>query len=208
MAAGVTDQVAGIFTPAEAPGGIYLELTGQRRGQGNHTLPVGVTGLSAGGVVLGVEDTGGKFDFLNLKNRKVVICLPERAEEDLARIHGRVIWSQPEENKPGKYLLGLALADPDLRVRKVLEDRLQEYPRDIKELWDQWDRVHARRITLQADQAVYLVGAGAMMGGTALYFLGPASLKLYGSILAIYGCLMMAARSVWALWQERAVPED
>jgi len=187
---------------------MYLELAGQKRGQGSLKLQVEVTGLSAGGVMLRAENASGTFDFLNLKDRDVIIRLPELPEEDLGRIQGRILWVRSEEGKAGEYFLGLELADPDLRVRKALEDRLQAYPSDIKELWDQWDRVHARRITLRADQAIYLVGVGAMVGGTALYFLGPDSLKLFGSILAIYGCLMMAAKSVWAMWQERAVPED
>jgi hypothetical protein len=166
---------------------------------------VGVTELSAGGVVLKVEDASGKVDIANLQGQEAVIRLPGIADAELGRIQGRVLWARPQEGKAGVYAIGLELADPDLRVRRVLEDRLQGYPRDIKELWDQWDRVHVRRLPLKADHAVYLIAASAIGGGTGLYFLGPEPLKLYGSILAIYGCLMMAAKSVWAMWQERAV---
>lgn len=68
--------------------------------------------------------------------------------------------------------------------------------------------MHARRLLPSADQAIYLVAVGAMVGGAALYLFGPETLKLYGGILAIYGCLMMAARSAWAMWQARTVPEE
>jgi len=209
VAAGLKKQVAAACLPAvEAPGGIFLELANPGRGRKTLTLPVGVTGLSAGGVMLKAEDASEKFAALNLTGQEAVIRLPHFPEEDLGQIRGRVLWARPEEGKAGEYAIALELADPELRVRKVLEDRLQAYPGDIKELWDQWDRVHARRLLPSADQAVYLVGVGAIGGGTALYFLGPEFLKMFGSILAIYGCLMMAARSAWVMWQERTLSED
>jgi hypothetical protein len=199
--------MAEAVAPEAATGGLSLEFADPSRGQGRLTFPVSVAGLSSGGVVLKIEDSSGKLDLLNLKGREVKICLPGWPEENLGRIRGRVLWTRPEGDR-GEYSLGLELADPDFRVRKALEDRLEAYPRDLKELWDQWDRVHARRLLPTADQAVYLVGIAAMAGGMGLYIIGPESLKLFGSIMAIYGCLMMAAKSVWTLWQERTIPEE
>jgi hypothetical protein len=192
---------------APATGGLSLEFAGQSRGQGNLAFPVSVTGLSSGGVVLKVEDSSGKLNLVDFKGREAKICLPGWSEENLGRIRGRVLWTRPEQGR-GEYSLGLELAEPDFKVRKALEDRLEAYPRDLKELWDQWDRVHARRFLPSTDQAVYLVGIAAMAGGMSLYIFGPDSLKLFGSIMAIYGCLMMAAKSVWTLWQERTIPEE
>jgi hypothetical protein len=193
---------------AGAAGGLYLEFAGQKRDRGAITLAVGVTELSATGVVLRAEDASGKLDGAGLEGREAIIRLPHTTEAELDQIQGRVLWTKPQAGKAGEYAIGLELANPDLRVRKTLEDRLQVYPKDIKELWDQWDRVHVRRLPLKADQAVYLVAAAAIGGGVGLFFLGPESLKLYGSILAVYGCMMMAVKSVWAMWQERTMSEE
>ncbi len=190
---------------AGAADGLYLEFADKRRGREGLALHATVKELSAGGVVLKVEEAAGKVDLALLQGREAVIRFPEIEDAGLGRVQTRVLWAKSPEDKTGECAIGLELACPDLRVRKMLEDRLQAYPRDLKELWDQWDRVHVRPFPLKADHAVYLVAAAAIGGGTGLYFLGPESLKLYGSILAIYGCFMMAAKSVWAMWQERAV---
>ena len=199
MAAGVKEHKAG------AAGGLYLKIAGEKWGRKDLSLPVEVTELSAGGVVLRVEDASGRVDIANLQGQEAVISLPDLAANELGQIQTRVLWAKPQEGKAGTYSIGLELADSDLWVRKLLEDRLQGNPRDIKDLWDQWDRIHLRRLPLKANHAVYVVAAAAIGGGTGLYFLGPESLKLFGSILAIYGCLMMAAKSIRAMWHERTV---
>jgi len=207
VAAGVREQVNEAGCPA-IQDGLYLELAGKKRGQAPLSLPVEVTALSAGGVVLKTAGASDSVDALHLEGRETVIRVPQLREEPLGQIQGRVLWVRAGEGKEGEYAIALELNSPGLRVRKVLEDRLETCPRDIKELWDQWDRVHARRLLPSPDQAVYLVAVGAMAGGATFYFLGPDTLKLYGGILAIYGCLMMAARSAWAMWQARTVPEE
>ncbi|MDI6852652.1 MAG: PilZ domain-containing protein [Deltaproteobacteria bacterium] len=188
--------------------GIYLEIGGRRRGRAPLSVPVEVKGLSAGGVVLTAADASGSIGDSGLEGQEALILLPRYPEEELGRIAGRVLWTRPAEGQADAYVIALELAEPDLRVRQALEERLKGYPRDFKELWDQWDRVHARRFIPSGHQAIYAVAVGAMAGGTALYFLGPENLKLYGSILAIYGCLMMAAKSAWAMWQDRTVSEE
>lgn len=190
---------------AGATGRLYLEFADRGGGREGVGIPVGVTQLSAGGVVLRVRDGQGKVDLTDLPGQEAIIRLAGLEDPDLSRIQARVLWARAQEGRTGEYAIGLELATPDLPVRKVLEDHLEGYPKDMKELWDQWDRVHVGRLPLKADHAVYLVAAGAIGGGTGLYFLGPESLKLYGSILAIYGCLMMAAKSIWAMWRERVV---
>jgi hypothetical protein len=207
VAAGVSEQISE-ERGSTLQNGLYLELGGKRRGRTSLSLPVEVAGLSAGGVVLTATDASGRVGDSDLKGQEALILLPQYSEEDLGKIPGRVLWTRAAEGQAGAYVIALELAEPDLRVRQVLEDRLKEYPRDFKELWDQWDRVHARRFIPSGHQAIYAVAVGAMAGGTALYLLGPENLRLYGSILAIYGCLMMAARSAWAMWQDRIVPEE
>lgn len=209
MEKGLAGQMAGAGAGPENPGErLYLELPGSGRGGETPAFPVSVASLSAGGVVLKVEDSPKTVDFLNLKDREAVICLPGGADDPPGRIPCRVLWSRPDDGKPARYALGLELADPDLRGRKALEDRLQAYPKDIKELWDQWDLMQVSRLLPSGDQAVYLAGASAVVAGMALYLLGSESLKLFGAILAIYGCLTVAAKSVWAMWGRPSAPQN
>ena len=53
------------------------------------------------------------------------------------------------------------------------------------------------------DNTTYLVGIGAVLAGLSIYFLAPESYRLFGVILAVYGSLTIAGKSVWSLLQNR-----
>jgi len=50
-----------------------------------------------------------------------------------------------------------------------------------------------------SDHTYYWVGFGAVLAGLSVYFLAPESYRLFGVILAIYGSLTIAGKSVWSL---------
>ena len=54
-----------------------------------------------------------------------------------------------------------------------------------------------------SESAFYWVGFGAALAGLAVYFLAPETYRLFGVILAIYGTLTIAGKSVWSLMQKR-----
>jgi hypothetical protein len=54
-----------------------------------------------------------------------------------------------------------------------------------------------------SERAVYWVGFGTVMGGLAIYFLAPESYRLFGVILAAYGSLTIAGKSVWSMVRKR-----
>jgi hypothetical protein len=54
-----------------------------------------------------------------------------------------------------------------------------------------------------ADSAYYWVGFGAALAGLSVYFLAPETYRLFGVILAVYGTLTIAGKSVWSLMQKR-----
>jgi phage shock protein PspC (stress-responsive transcriptional regulator) len=54
-----------------------------------------------------------------------------------------------------------------------------------------------------SDSAYYWVGFGGVLAGLAVYFLVPETYRLFGIILAIYGTLTIAGKSVWSLMQKR-----
>ena len=54
-----------------------------------------------------------------------------------------------------------------------------------------------------SDHAFYWVGFGGVLAGLSIYFLAPETYRLFGVILAAYGSLTIAGKSVWSLVQKR-----
>lgn len=59
-----------------------------------------------------------------------------------------------------------------------------------------------------SDHTVYWVGIGAVLGGLSIYFLAPEKYLLFGVILAVYGSLTIAGKSIWTMWQRRAWSQE
>jgi len=55
-----------------------------------------------------------------------------------------------------------------------------------------------------SDPTFYWVGLGAVAAGGAWYYMAPEAYRLFGVILAVYGSLTIAGKSVWNMWQSRA----
>jgi phage shock protein PspC (stress-responsive transcriptional regulator) len=53
-----------------------------------------------------------------------------------------------------------------------------------------------------SDTAFYWVGFGGVLAGLAVYFLAPEMYRLFGVILAVYGTLTIAGKSVWSLMKK------
>lgn len=52
------------------------------------------------------------------------------------------------------------------------------------------------------DSAFYWVGFGGVLAGLSIYFLAPETYRLFGVILAAYGSLTIAGKSVWSLMKK------
>jgi hypothetical protein len=52
------------------------------------------------------------------------------------------------------------------------------------------------------DHAFYWVGFGGVLAGLSIYFLAPETYRLFGVILAAYGSLTIAGKSVWSLMKK------
>ncbi len=181
-------------------GDLILSVTPRGRGREPLQLPVRINSLSATGALLEVPDNDAPSALFSLGGREAVLTVPADSSP-LRDIPGRISWTRPAAQG---FIVAFELKEPDLEVRRVLEEHMGSFPRDLKELWDAWDEVHRSRPAQVAEQAAYLVGVGAVAAGTTLYLAGPDTLKLYGCIMALYGCLMMAAKSIWSLWRSRA----
>ncbi len=53
--------------------------------------------------------------------------------------------------------------------------------------------------TARHDHAFYWVGFGGVLAGLMVYFLAPETYRMFGVILAAYGSLTIAGKSVWSL---------
>jgi len=173
-------------------------------------LPVAVKSLSAGGVILEVRYPPEGMNLRELQGRNGVINLPGAGNGKEMAIRGKVLWARPQASDNPNFLLGLELEDPTPEVRQALEDHLPINTRDIKELWDQWDRFQEKPSppASPTQQAVYVVGMGVVLGGVALQMWGPENLKSFGFILVLYGCLALAVKSVWSIWRQRQNPKS
>lgn len=167
-------------------------------------LPVNVKSLSAGGVILEVFYPPDGLDLRELQGRGGIINLPVTAKGQAMTVQGKVQWTRPKSGDDLKFLLGLELVDPTLEVRQALEEHLNIASKDIKELWDNWDRLQEKPPSAPAtSQAVYWVGLAVVLGGVTLQLLGPDNLKSFGFILVMYGCAALAVKSIWSLWRNR-----
>ncbi len=189
----------------ESPGRLILSVAPVQRGRDPVRVPVRINSLSATGALLECREDETPPNLAALAGREAAILIPPGEAGGLAEVPGRISWARPGDAWNRGWVLGFELKEPELEVRKALEDHMDVFPRDIKDLWDSWDELHRSRPAQMAEQAVYLVGVGAMAAGTTLYLAGPESLRLYGSILALYGCVMMAAKSLWTMWRTRTV---
>ena len=173
-------------------------------------LPVNVKSLSAGGVILEVYYPPDGLDLRELQGRGGIINLPVTAKGKAMTIGGKVQWTRPKGGDNPKFLLGLELDDPSLEVRQALEEHLQIATKDIKELWDHWDRLQEKPQSAPASssQAVYVVSLAVVLGGVTLQMWGPEDLKSFGFILVLYGCVALAVKSIWSLWRQRGMAKS
>ena len=167
-------------------------------------LPVSVKSLSAGGVILEVNYPPDGLDFRELQGRGGIINLPSDANGKGISIQGKVQWARPQGGDDPRFQMGLELEDPSMEVRHALESQMSIVTKDIKELWDHWDRIQEKVPLIPSpSQAIYVVGMGVVLGGVALQMWGPDDLKSFGFILVLYGCATLVVKSIWSLWRQR-----
>ncbi|MGQ9687467.1 MAG: hypothetical protein ACUVXF_01570 [Desulfobaccales bacterium] len=101
--------------------------------------PVRIKSLSARGVLLASAQPPPDLDWNTLANRDSLIHLPTG---EIREIRASLLWARPTDEEVSEIEFGLELGNSNLKVRRALEDHLQAYPEDLKNLWDHWDAVH------------------------------------------------------------------
>jgi hypothetical protein len=166
-------------------------------------LPVAIKSLSAGGVILEVSYPPEGLNLKELEGRGGIVHLPVAGNGTEIAVRGTVLWTRPQGGDNPDFLLGLELEEPSVEMRQALEGQLSIATKDIKELWDHWDRLQEKPASPSTPLGIYLVGLGVIVGGMIMQNWGPENLRSFGFILVLYGCLALATRSIWSLWRQR-----
>jgi len=175
-------QAATIHLPAQENGGlthIRTTLLWTRPGEAGEDQ-----------VLLGLA-----LDESNLKTRQALEAYLPQYPKDLKGLWDH--WDQVQEDLTQSSPVVLPLARPGIPPAPTC----QAAPAASAAKAD-------GRPSSSADLPIYLVGLGAGAAGLGLYTLGPDSYQVFGAILAIYGSLTMAGRSLWTMWLRKAAPAE
>ena len=133
----VTTQQTSDPRRLEAPASLMLEIF--QGSKPSHRCPVRIKSLSARGVILASLQPPADLDWDNLVGRDSLIHL---STGEIREIRASLLWARPTDAEVSEMEFGLELGSSNLKVRRALEEHLQAYPEDLKNLWDHWDAVH------------------------------------------------------------------
>jgi hypothetical protein len=119
------------------------------QGRGSQQFPVTIKSLSARGVTLAATEVPGNLKVENCSSGEAIIRLPEG---DIREIRGNLIWARPQVGDDPEAIFGLELSSSNVKVRRALEEQLQAFPADLKNMWDHWDAVHDEYEAFGANQ--------------------------------------------------------
>lgn len=182
---------------------MILEI-GLKPGEVPLRLPVIVQNFSAGLLTLKVTESFAWVDWDTVSGHESWLRLPATGSGAGEAITGKVSWIKQPGQEGAAVFLGMQLSQPTLQVQKFLEDEVLHTPKDIKGLWQQWDRIQvkSRRSAAAGWIALFfglvLLAAGGGMAAAPGRFPPPYA---YG-FLAAGGILTLVA-AVWTWRQHR-----
>jgi hypothetical protein len=131
----------------------------------------------------------------NLRTRQSLEAHLPQYPRDLKNLWDH--WDQMQEERAAAATVAQASAPP---VRPA-----PAAPRPpVESVLQQGQREGEANTTPASDMPIYLVGLGSVGAGVSLYFLGPDSYQMFGAILAVYGSLSIAGKSVWTMCRRTA----
>lgn len=192
-------------TGRKAGGASLILEIGLKPGEVPLRIPVMVQNYSAGVLTLKVSQSLGWVDWENVSGHESLLRLPASASGSTEAISGKVSWIKQSGSEGTSVFLGMDLAQPTPQVQKVLEEEILQTPKDIKDLWQQWDRVQVKT-RRSAVRAWFLLGLGVgllAVGGGVLSAAGRfPPMYGYGSLGA--GAFLTLMAGIW-FWRRRRV---
>jgi hypothetical protein len=186
-----------------AAGPLTLEI-GLQPGEVPLRIPVALQNLTTGLLTLRVTQTLNWVEWERLSGHDSHLRLPGTGSGEAGAIPGKLSWIKQSGPAGASVFLGMEITQPTPQVYKLLEDQVLHTPKDIKDLWQQWDRfqVKTRRSAV--------MGTSILLLGVILLALGVGILTAtdrfpysygYGS-LAVGGLLTLIV-GVRFWWQRR-----
>lgn len=177
---------------------ISLEIAGQQE-EGAAQLPVTLKKVAGRVATLEVSNAWRLMKWETLQGQQGFMHLTPREGGEPKVLEGTVVWARLGGVEKRRLHLGLELAHPDPPLTRLLEAYLTQTPKDMKELWNRWDEVHATPAGAPLGRKLYLAGLGLILVGMILQLAGPKAIRIIGWVLWFLGSLGVIARYVGPL---------
>lgn len=185
-------------------GALILEI-GLKPGEVPVRLPVTVQNFAAGLLILKVTQTMNWVEWDGLPGHDSHLRLPRSGDGEGEGIVGKVSWIKPSGSTGASVFLGMEISQPADQVQQLLDDRVLHTPKDIKDMWQQWDRVQVQKRRSTVTMAVMLVlGVVLLVLGVVLLATPAGFLASFGYGSLVLGVVLALAGGV-RLWQQRRV---
>jgi hypothetical protein len=180
-----------------------LEI-GLKPGEVPLRLPVTVQNFAAGLLTLKVTQTMNWVEWESLPGHDSHLRLPQSRAGETEAIPGKVTWIKASGPAGASVFLGMEVSQPAAQVQKLLEDQVLYTPKDVKDMWQQWDQVQVKKRRSAVSIVVMLIlGVILVVLGAGLLAAPARFPESYGySVLTVGGVLTLAGGvRVW--WRRR-----
>ncbi len=92
------------------------------------------------------------------------------------------------------------------KQEKDLNEKAQPHQKDVKSLWDRWDKSQQEETPSDLVKGYNLVGIGLIMAGSLLQLFSSSGLVKYrlAPIVILIGAAIITVKRVRALWLQRS----
>jgi|UniRef100_A0A7C3SIY6 hypothetical protein len=188
---------------SQAGATLILEVAPQ---PGEVPLRISVTVQNFAADLLTLKVTGSPswIEWATLSGREAHLHLPPAGFPEPGTIPGRITWVKQSDPEGSLVFLGLTVGQPAAKVQKLLEDQVLHTPKDMQDLWRQWDRVQIKSRRSAVMGIAALVIGGALGAAGVVLALSPQRFPpSYGFGLLAAGGLLVLAGAVWICWRPR-----
>jgi len=155
-------------------------------------FPVAVQNFAGSLLTLRVTRALPWVEWDMLSGQDLRLHLPGGGPDAVESIAGKLMWVKQSGGADSAIFLGVEVTQPTSQVQALLEDRVLRAPRDIKDLWQQWDRM---KVKSRRSAAAWLT---FLLLGLLLLALGGGILSM-GRFPETYGYASLAAGGLLTL---------